>query len=180
VIAVRRLFRASSNSTCFAPSRPSARRANGERSACSCADTCRPLAMPAQTPVCAWPHIPRPASCRPKQSPPSLRPYPTQSGVFLFSDTRRSASCRISSRSQTERLQQSPGACHAPPLGFALSACGQLSTTRLPAEAHVQWLRRQFTSPHWSWALKHELTLWPARLRDADEFPGQLLPPDPR
>ncbi len=69
---------------------------------------CLPRPQSRQTTLCAWPHIPRPASCRPKQSPRRLlRPYPTGGGVFLVSDTRTHASCRVPSRCQTERLHVS-------------------------------------------------------------------------
>jgi hypothetical protein len=79
-----------------------------------------------------WPQPPRPAPSRPKQH---RRPYPTQRvGVFLFSDTRRNASCRISSRKLPMVEMETPGAGTKPHSSFrsALSVVNCQDGQRCP------------------------------------------------
>ncbi len=58
--------------------------------------------------------------------------------MFLVSDTRRHASCRVASRSkQNDFTSRSRSMALATP-GFHLSDAGQLSTTRLAAKPHLQ------------------------------------------
>jgi hypothetical protein len=67
-----------------------------------------------------WPHIPRPAQCRPKQRRPFLRHDPTQSvGVFPFSYRRERVLSDLKPVPNRAAMDSRPGARRDP----TLSAC---------------------------------------------------------
>lgn len=145
--------------------------ASTERSACSCGglltsrDGC-------PGPMCCWPHIPRPAPCRPKQSP-VVHTQRKVSVCFCFltrESTRLSDLEPAANRPRTERPSAPARAATAPltrPLALMMPWGHQSGVEYSPVwvarysrNPHIQWRSGQFTTTRPESQMFEEMARW--------------------